>query len=132
MSTENETLKKFRPERPIYLNEDNTGLKTKAEVLVAIEKLRGKHWLCAYGEKTRPFHMSFNDEAEFQAFKKCASDLDVKLKSPVIKDDDLEALEAQEKAGQKIPGAEATSSHQDASGKTHHNAGADKPTRTIR
>lgn len=132
MSNDNETLEKFKPERPIYLNEDNTGLKTKAEVLVAIAKLRDKHWLCAYGEKVRPFHMSFNDENQFQEFKKCANDLDIKLKSPIIKDDDLEALEAEEKAGQVVPGANATNSYQDASGKTHNNASKDKPVRTIK
>lgn len=32
-----EPVLKFKPERPIYLNESNTGFKTKIEVLFAIE-----------------------------------------------------------------------------------------------
>lgn len=121
MSNENGVLPKFRPERPIYLNEENTGYKTKSEVVVAIEKLRAQHWLCSYNENSRPFHMSFNDGKEFQKFKKDAADLGVKLKAVVVKSDDDIDFDAPELpvAGQVIPGAEANSSYQDSKGKVH-------------
>ena len=80
--------KKFRPERPIYLHESNTGYKTQIEVLHAVERLRGEQWLCAYSENIKPFHLSFNNESEFQEFKKCCQELDVKLKAPILKPDE--------------------------------------------
>lgn len=93
MTKANQTLSKFRPERVVYLNEANTGYKSKAEVILAIEKLRSKCWLCAYSEKVIPMHMSFSDVSEFAEFKKDANALGVKLTSPIIKpDDDFDLL----------------------------------------
>lgn len=119
MSTQNPTIRRFRPERPIVLNEQNTNLKTKDEVILKIEDLRNEGWLCTYGERMRPFHMSFNDEKMFQEFKKDCSALNVTLKSPVIKSEDLEALEEEETKGTVIPGAEAVSTYEDPSGRVH-------------
>lgn len=112
-----EAPKKFRPERPIYLNEQNTGFKTKIEVIHAIEQLRDKGFLCCYGEKSRPFHMSFNDEKEFQEFKKTCGNLKIKLESPVIKAEDIEELETEEL--ETNVQAESTSSYEDPQGKVH-------------
>lgn len=113
MAQQNEEPKKFRPERPVILNEQNTNFKTKIEVVHAVEKLRSLGWLCAYGEKARPFHMSFNDEKEFQEFKKAASKLDVKLQSPIVKDGDMEEME------DVIIAPEPTSSYEAPDGKVH-------------
>lgn len=90
--TDQETLKRFKPERPIYLHESNTGLKTKDEVLFAIQRLRDhpiQPWLCTYNENIRPLHMSFNNEKEFQEFKKHCKELSIPLKSPVLKDEEF-------------------------------------------
>ncbi len=43
--TQNDS-KKFRPERPIYLNKENTGLKTEVEIELKVEELRSRGWLC--------------------------------------------------------------------------------------
>lgn len=117
--SEETQLPKFKPERPIYLNEQNTGFKTKAEVLVAIQKLRDAHWLCAYNESSRPFHMSFNNEKEFQQFKKCCKDLSITLKSPVYQPEEIEELELKENETVK---AEPTSTFEDPMGKIHINS----------
>lgn len=82
--TNDAPVTRFRPERPIYLNEQNTNCKTKMEVLFAIEQLREKGWLCCYGEITRPYHLSFNDEKVLAQFKKHCSALDIKMKAPPI------------------------------------------------
>lgn len=103
--------KVFRPERPIYLNEENTGFKTRDQVIVAIEELRDLNWLCAYNENTRPLHMSFNNVKEFAEFKKDCSKLSIKLKEPVIKE--LEDIE------KPIIEPESNTSYEDPSGKIH-------------
>lgn len=90
MSNENQALPKFKPERPIYLSTENTGFKTKEQVIEAVYKLRELHWLCSYGENIRPFHMSFNDEKQFAEFKKDANSLGITLKSPVQKMEDFD------------------------------------------
>lgn len=109
---------KFRPERPIYLNEQNTGFKTKVEVLHAIEQLRDNYaFLVCYGEKSRPFHMSFNDEKEFQEFKKACKELSITLKTPTIMIEEIEELEvAEQETNIK---EETTSSYEDSKGKIH-------------
>lgn len=116
-----EPVLKFKPERPIYLNESNTGFKTKIEVLFAIEKLRAKHWLCAYNEKSRPFHMSFNDEKEFQDFKKDCKDLDIVLKSPIIKEEDIMDLDLEESKTGHEAELELTSTSESPEGKIEIN-----------
>jgi hypothetical protein len=108
MSTSNATPLKFRPERPIYLHEVNTGFRTRDQVIFAIEQLRDLGWLCVYGEKTRPFHLCFNNPKELQEFKKTCSNLKITLKSPVIKPEELEELEQSEHLGETVPGAEST------------------------
>lgn len=91
MSNENNTLPRFRPERPIYLNTENTSLKTRAEVEHKVLQLRDQHWLCAVNDKSRPLHMSFNDPLEFPKFQKACEDLGFKLKFPKFSpDSDLE------------------------------------------
>lgn len=117
MANENQLLNKFRPERPIYLNEDNTGLKTKDEVIVAVEKLRLRGFLCAYSEVSRPFHMSFNDVlGDFEDFKKAAAECGVKLKNPPAVIDDADFDKAAEP---EIKGAKAKASFEDTKGKVH-------------
>ena len=116
MTSENETLPKFKPERPIYLNETNTGLKTKNEVLVVIANLRKIHWLCAYNENSRPFHMSFNDERMFQQFKKDCKSLNITLKSPIIHDEEVDALD---ELDNKTVEPEPTQTFEDPSGAIH-------------
>lgn len=110
MDTIEARKKKFHPERPIFLNEANTGKKTKAEVLLAVQQLRDMGWLCVYGEKARPFHISFNDERMLSEFKKDAKNLGIALKAPIIKQDDLEELLAEDNKGQVVPGAEDSES----------------------
>lgn len=128
--SEEQEQNKFKPERPIYLNEENTGLKTKAEVIFAIEKLRSKKWLCAYGQKSRPFHMSFASEAMFQKFKKAAADLDINLKNPVIKEDEFDSIiQEGSTTGAGIEGAEDTDTV-DKDGQAVQND--DEPSRVVR
>lgn len=113
---------KFRPERPIILSLDNTGYKTADELELAVEQLRGKHWLCKVkGEKEsiRPLHMSFNDVKEFSEFKKHAKDLGIKLKEPTIKPDDLEAEEVDLPVVDSVPDANLTDTYEGTDGKVH-------------
>lgn len=119
MAKQSETPKKFRPERPIYLNEQNTQFKHPDAVIEAVEKLRSRGWLCAYGEKSRPFHMCFNAEPEFQEFKKDAESLGIKLKSPVLKADEIEELEQSDNDTGINPADLATNSSEDPNGKVH-------------
>lgn len=123
--TKKDAPKKFRPERPIYLSLENTGFKHEDDLILGIEKLRDEGWLvCKLPEKarTRPFHMSFNTENDFQEFKSDASALGIQLKSPVIKDDDFEAIVAEEKNASAIVGAEDKDTYEDPDGKVHSNA----------
>lgn len=108
------TPKTFRPERPIYLNEQNTNYKTKAEVIFAIEQLRDKGWLCTYGQITRPYHLSFNDEKVLAQFKKCCKELGIKMATPSLSTniDDEPIVE--------IVPVESTSSYEDPSGDVHN------------
>lgn len=119
MSNEGEVLPKFRPERPVHLSTENTGFKTQAEVILAVEKLRRKGWLCRADDSIRPLAHCFNIEAEFQEFKKCASDLGVTLKSPIIHADDIADFDAKTTKGLIIPGAEDHETVDDPSGKRH-------------
>lgn len=112
-------LQKFRPERPIYLNEQVTNFRTKDEVLEAIQRLRDRGWLCAYSENSRPFHMSFNDVKVFQEFKKSCKEESIKLHEPLIKPDDIEELIAKDSEGQKMPDAVANSSSEAPDGRIH-------------
>ena len=107
-----EELPKYRPERPILLNTENTGFKTKVQVLEAIEKLRAMphRWLCAWSEKIRPLHFCFNSTKDFAEFKRSCKDLGIKLTEPVIAQSDIEALEVQEKIATDTTEAEAESS----------------------
>lgn len=113
------TEQKFRPERPIYLNTDNTNLKTKIEVMHMVERLRNeKQWLCAYKEDwNKPFHLSFNDiEKEYAEFKRDCETLGITLKSPTLgKDDSHEFPEA------PIVEPEPEHSYEDSKGKIHKN-----------
>ena len=108
MSIKPKQAKRFRPERPIYLSENNTGYKTQDEVIFAVEQLRDLGWLCAYNENHKPFHMSFNDELEFQQFKNDCQQLSITLKSPLIKQEDLETILYNEKQTNIEPEAEET------------------------
>lgn len=81
-------ITRYRPERPIYLNEQNTDSKNKTIALYNVEQLRSLGWLCCYSEQVRPLHLSFNDEREFQEFKRDCATLKIKLKSPVIVPDE--------------------------------------------
>lgn len=119
MTTQNTEPLKFKPERPIFLHESNTGFKTAIEVQEAVEKLRLRHWLCAYSEKVRPFHMSFNNETQLRDFKKDCKDLGIVLKSPVISSDDIEALEEEDKKGVKVEGANDKSTYEGTDGRVH-------------
>jgi hypothetical protein len=116
-------VEKFKPERPIYLNEENTGLKTRIQVDEAIEKLRSKNWLVTYGQKSRPFHMSFASEKEFQEFKKEAGELDIKLVSPLIKPDEFEEILNSDSnvSGTTLPDAEQRDTYEDPEGRQHIN-----------
>lgn len=98
-------MNKFRPERPIYLNEQNTGYKTRAEVDVKVEELRSKGWLAQYNEKQIPPHMSFDDETVFNEFKQACKELKITLRGKVQKPQDFDDLDA-ELEGTKVPGAE--------------------------
>lgn len=104
---------RFRPERPIYLNEENLGVKTREEVDYAIERLRDAGWLCTYGEQHRPFHLSFesNFQETFNEFKKTAEDLDIKLLEPPTTPEEIALLNAKELVGEEIPGAKDLHSH---------------------
>lgn len=115
MATKVEPITRFKPERPIYLHESNTGFKTKDQVIVAVEELRELGWLACYNEKIRPIHMSFNDVREFTQFKKACGDLGVKLKEPIVKPDELEELMIDE----PIVPVEPKSDYEDPSGKIH-------------
>lgn len=115
-STEQGPLK-FRGDRVIYLNEDNIGKSSKEEVLTAIDQLRKRAWLCAYGkEAARPFHLCFNDPEVFQAFKKDAEKLGIKLISKVYTEEDMDKVqEAEQKINQTIA-PEPNSTYHDSAG----------------
>lgn len=83
---------KFKPSRPIYLNRENTGLKSEAEVIVAIEQLRSKQWLCTLAAEDVKtfFHLSFDDLTELAAFKKEAASLGIHFKADLILPDSFE------------------------------------------
>ena len=121
MAKKSELPGKYRPERPVYLNEQNTGFKTKDEVLYAIERLRDLYqFLCTYAEKTRPFHLSFDKEQEFHEFKRACRELGVELKSPVLKEEDLLGLALQDDPQREfLQEANAKSSYEDVDGKVH-------------
>jgi hypothetical protein len=127
MAKEKQKSLKFRPERPIVLSTENTGFRTEDELAEAVEKLRTAGWLATTtnphagkpGAKLRPLHMSFNDVREFQEFKKECSDFGIKLKEPLVKPEDLDEMEAEDTAGQVVPGADAKESYEDTSGKIH-------------
>lgn len=118
MSSSNQAPKKFRPERPVILNLENTGFKTEDQVIYAVEQLREKGWLCTYNEKVRPLHMSFNDEKEFSKFKKDCDILKIELKKPPLKIDDFEAQLAEDDKNVILP-PEPKESFEDPSGKVH-------------
>lgn len=122
MPKESQTVMKFRPDRPIFLNEQNTNLKTRDEVEFAVEKLRSRNWLCAYGEKSRPLSFCFAEDKMRAEFNKDCSAIGLTIKNPIIKPDDFEAMEAEDAAGVVMPEAEATDTHEDPSGKIHINA----------
>lgn len=117
MATANEVPQKFRGDRVIYLHEDNIGKNSKEEVLEAVERLRKRSWLCAYGkEVARPFHLCFNDPEVFQEFKKDAEKLGIKLISKVYTEEDMDKVqEAEQKVNQTIP-AEPNSTYHDSQG----------------
>ena len=46
---EENIVRRFRPERPIYLNEEVLGVHTKRDVMVVINTLRSQGWLVTYG-----------------------------------------------------------------------------------
>ena len=75
---------RYRPERPIGLNEQNTNASTRAIAIYNIERLRSAGWLCCYSETLRPLHLSFDNPDEYQEFKRDCSKLKIILKSPVI------------------------------------------------
>jgi len=109
--------KRFRPERPIFLSRDNTGYKSDAEVLLAIEKLRDRGWLCCFSaEKIKPFHLSFNIDSEFQEFKKDAKTLGIALVSPPITQEMIDDLEMESNT---IIKPEPNKSSEDPHGKIH-------------
>lgn len=118
MSKSNSAPNKFRPERPILLNTENTGFKTEVEVVHAIEQLRDRGWLCTYSEKLRPLHMSFNDEKELAQFKKDCDILKISLKKPPLKIDDFEAQLAEDDKNVILP-PEPKESFEDPSGNVH-------------
>lgn len=66
-------VRRFRPERPIYLNEGVLGVSTRSDVNKAIVTLRSQGWLVCYGppagEPVLPIHMSFDDSIEFKKFE---------------------------------------------------------------
>ena len=112
--------RKFKPERPIVLNENNTGKKSKAEVELLIEQLRQREWLCKYGDQARPLLTSFNDEKMFAAFKKDAKDLGANLNTKIIaQEDPFEELKNEDEANLKVPGAEDVDTYQDPDGNLH-------------
>lgn len=119
MPIENAAPKKFRPERPIYLNTQNTKCKTQDQVLFAVEQLRDKYWLCAYGETSRPFHLSFNNVKELNEFKKDAESLGIKLRDQVIKTDDFGDISDENTEEAPIIPEETKESYEDPDGKVH-------------
>lgn len=126
-----QAIRKFRPERPIYLNTQNTKFKTDEEVEEAVEKLRDAGWLCAFKEVLQPFIWSFDNEKEMSEFKKAAADLDIKIISPVIKSDELQELrdKPEQVAGLVVPGAEAKSTHEEPNGAIRVDTKADHATK---
>lgn len=128
MAKKKDAPKKFRPERPIYLSLENTGFSNDEDLILGIEKLRDEGWLVTkIGEKQkpRPFHMSFNTENDFQEFKSDCAALGIQLKSPIIKEDDFEALMSADKKAELVPGADDKDTYEDADGNLHENS--DKP-----
>lgn len=116
-----EVIRKFRPERPIYLNTQNTSLKTVAEVEEKVEILRNEdrsngdyHWLCKYDEVARPIMMSFNDPREFDAFRKACGALGFTLAGSIIQNDPEDVFaEEERKANPNIKAAEQEESETD-------------------
>lgn len=108
MNSNDHKILRFRPELPIYLSTENIGVKTKDEVLFAIQQLRDLGWLCVYSEEVvRPFHMCFLDPKMFQEFKKDAQSLSIKLIEGLINThEDLDRLADQELEASNIPLAE--------------------------
>lgn len=88
MARANSIPKKFRPERPIYLNEQNTSCKSKIETIYCIEQLRALGWLCCYSEASAPLHMAFNSMDEYSEFKQSCAKLKITLREALIKPDD--------------------------------------------
>lgn len=115
MARTQSTPKKFRPERPIYLNEQNTSCKSKIEAIYAIEQLRGSGWLCCYSETSAPLHMSFNDMSEYNEFKQSCTKLKITLRESLIKtDDDVPLI-----VDTPIIPPEPVESYEDSLGKLH-------------
>jgi len=118
-----EEILRFKPERPIYLNKSNTGLKTDIEVELKVEELRALGWLCACApdKEPIPLHMSFNDETMLQAFKKDAKDIGVDIKNPekIIDTDFEEIFQKNDKKALEVPDAEEKSTYEDVKGKIH-------------
>lgn len=131
MARKNELPLKFRPERPIYLNTENTKFKTQDEIEEAVEKLRDHNWLVVAKDTLQPFIWSFDNEKEMAEFKKCAADLNIKLISAVIKSDELQELRDKQEdiAGLIVPGAEAKSTHEAPEGRIVVDTAKDVPTK---
>lgn len=107
------TPTRYRPERPIGLNEQNTNAATRTVAIYNIERLRSAGWLCCYSETLRPLHLSFDNPDEYQEFKQACSKLKIVLKSPIITGPvaDFEDI--------KIVQPEPTSTYEDPLGKMH-------------
>lgn len=107
------TPARYRPERPINLNEQNTNASTRAIAIYNIERLRSAGWLCCYSETLRPLHLSFDNPDEYAEFKRDCNKLKIVLKSPIIASpvSDFEDI--------KIVQPEPTSTYEDPLGKMH-------------
>jgi len=103
------TATKYRPERPILLNEQNTDSKSKIVTIYNIEQLRLLGWLCCYNELARPFHLSFDKVEEFHEFKRDCDRLRIKLKTSLV-------IESETLVETPIIAPEATNSYEDALG----------------
>jgi hypothetical protein len=118
MASTNQAPQKFRGDRVIYLHEGNIGVDSREEVIEAIEKLRGKAWLCSYGaEAARPFHLCFNDPEVFQEFKKDAEKLGIKLISKVFTEEDMDKVEEAETKINDTAIKEPNATYHDSAGK---------------
>jgi hypothetical protein len=115
-----EKIVRFRPERPIYLNKENTNLKTDIEVELKVEELRDLGWLVVFApdKKPVPLHICFNDEKTLSEFKKDCADLKVSIKAPTkLTEDDFLELQNEDKKALEIPGAEEKNTYEDTQGK---------------